>query len=185
MHTNFVISQIFMGLFYAVYFFTYRVKNRRLIIILNSLGQVFVICAFFFLNAYLGMLIASIALSRNIVLQILSQRNARKKLDPTKISSSEIIVFCIIICSSLVVAFFTYTSVLGLFSLLGIIIYSFSILQKNILLYRLLGIPGAISWLVYNVYVNNVIGIIFQAVLSIFIAYNYLKLKKELMLIGK
>lgn len=180
MHTTYIISQIFMFLFYVAYGGTFHAKSRTLIIILNSTGQVTLIIAFFLMNAYAGMVMAMVSLFRNGSYYILGNKNAANpNYDPTKISKGEFFIFGLIAIFTIFAAIFTYTSPFSLLSIIATIFYSFAILQKNIKFYRFAGIPTAVIWLVYYAYIQNIVGVICHTILIIFITYKYLQIKKE------
>lgn len=78
-------------------------------------------------------------------------------------------VFAFVVISSIVVSIFTFNGFLSLFSVFGTALYSFSICQKNIKVYRLLGIPCEALWVVYSIFISSALGILFEAILLGFI----------------
>ena len=171
----FIISQLFMLLFYMLTATTYIVKNRNYILGLNSLGQMALMGSLSFLSAYSGLAMAGVALSRNIVFYFIGKKNTNSK----KHTKQELFILVVIFILAVFVALITFTSLLGITPILATVIYSVSIFQKNILYYRLLGIPTTTLWVLYHIYTGNIIGIFFHSILMFFITYKYFKLKHE------
>ena len=102
-----------------------------------------------------------------------------------RVTIYDIVIFVVVCIVTAVFAFFTYAGAFSLLPIVGTLMYSFSICQKNILLYRRIGIFSTLVWFTYNIYVFNVVGILGQATLFFFIIHSYKKLRNEEMGEGK
>ena len=67
----------------------------------------------------------------------------------------------------------------SLFPLLAFILYTYSIWQSNIKVYRWLAVPISISWIIYNVYAQTLFGTITECSLLIIEIIGITKLKKN------
>jgi hypothetical protein len=67
-------------------------------------------------------------------------------------------------------------------SVFATMLYTYSVWQKKISIYKILGIPVGIIWIIYNIYIVSIFGIILEVVLLISaiigIVREY-KMKKE------
>ena len=171
----FYFSQIFMSLFYLFYALTYVTKKRHTILVLNTFGQVMFSLANFFLGAYSAVFMSIIAGVRNLLFLAFGH----KTTDPTKMSIYDIGIFSVVAIYAVISGWFTVYNFWSVLPMIATVGYSFSICQKNIKLYRLMGTPIAVIWAVFNVYTMNVVGMIGQSFLSFFIFYSYMKIRRE------
>ena len=59
-------------------------------------------------------------------------------------------------------------------------LYTYSVWQKKTSIYKLLGIPVGILWILYNIYVQSIFGIILESLLLICSTTGYiLEVKKN------
>lgn len=168
----FILSQVLAFCFYVFYGITYYTKSRNKILIFNSCGQILLALSFLLLGAYSGMTMNIVAFTRNVAFLIVGRQTSR-------ITKRDLTIFGAVVISCIIFSFLTYTSFLGLLPIIATVAYSYSICQKNILIYRMLGAPVAALWFIYYVYVFSVVGIALQFFLVGFITYNYIKLRKE------
>ena len=62
---------------------------------------------------------------------------------------------------------FTYDGYLSLLSVFATMIYTYSVWQKKTIVYKLLGIPVGVLWILYNIYVKSIFGVILESILLI------------------
>lgn len=169
----YIISQIITIIFYGLFAWSYFLKTRKMIIIVGSLAVLFNAVAFILLGAWSGVAMCAIALARNLVCYW-SEGNSHRL---TRISDSKlflIVVFITIFICSL----FTYEGFLSLMSIFATSIYSYSVWQKRPNIYKWCGIPVGILWIVYNIFIMSIFGIILESCLLIFVVGGILKSRK-------
>ena len=79
-------------------------------------------------------------------------------------------------------AIFTYNGFLSLLSIFATMLYTYSVWQKKTIVYKICGIFVSILWILYNIYVMSLFGIILESILLIASATGYfieLKSKKN------
>ena len=91
----------------------------------------------------------------------------RKNINKDIITKKDIIILIILYLISIISAIFTYDGALCLLSVFATMIYSFSVWQKDTIRYKFLGIPSEGLWLLYNIYIKSIFGIILEGILLI------------------
>ena len=81
---------------------------------------------------------------------------------------------------SIISAIYTYESVWSLLPVFATLIYTYSIFQKNIKIYRLLGIPTELCYVCYNFFIKSIFAIILSIIVLINSIIGYInEIKKE------
>ena len=170
---TYILSQIFTIITYAILALTYYTNDRKKILILSLLSIIANGIAYIFLKAWTGFTMCIVALFRNIIFLIDEIKNGQKKVNDKK----DIIIFLFLCFISIIFSIFTYDGFFSLFSVYGTILYTFSIWQKKTSIYILLGIPVGILWIIYNIYIMSIFGIILETILLIcpITSWNLLK----------
>lgn len=167
--TDYVLSQVFTIIMYVLLIITYYCKSRDKVLLLNMLASLASATAYIFLNAWTGLMTCIISLVRNIIYIIDEKKNGQRET----VGKKDIIILVIIGALLIVSAVFTYEGFFSLFSIIATMLYTFSICQKKTVVYRLLGIPAGICWIIYNTYVMSIFGIILESVLLIAAIIGY------------
>jgi hypothetical protein len=169
MFTTYNISQlcviaavIFLGL-------TYLLKNKKTILFLAILISLLYGAQYILLSAFTGFAINMVSIIRNVWFYI----NAKKE----KKNEFWVLLALILIASTF--SLFTYKDMYSIFPLLAFILYTYSIWQSNIKVYRWLAIPISISWIIYNVYAKTLFGTITECSLLVIEIIGITKLKKN------
>lgn len=174
--TTYILSQIFTILTYIFLALTYYSKNRKKLLILSFLSIIANIIAYILLSAWSGVAMCIIALLRNIIFLVDENKNGKRET----INQIDIVILIILYIISIISAVFTYEGVFSLLSVFAAMLYTFSVWQKKTKLYKLLGIPVETLWLLYNIYVGSIFGIILEAILLICSIIGYLlEIKKN------
>ncbi len=88
-----------------------------------------------------------VALIRNIIFLLDEKKNGKRE----KINKMDIIVLIILYIISIISAIFTYEGFFSLLSVFATMLYTFSVWQKKTNIYKLLGIPIGILWVLYKI----------------------------------
>lgn len=159
----YIISQIFTIITYALLGLTYYAKNRKTVLAISFLSLIANGIAYILLNAYTGLAMCIVALIRNIIFLIDEKKNGKTD----KITKKDIIILVILYLISIISAIFTYDGFLSLLSVFATMLYTYSVWQKKTKVYKLLGIPIGILWILYNIYIKSIFGIILETLLLI------------------
>ena len=174
----YVLSQVFIILNYVLLIATYQVKNRNTILIFNFGSIVATGLSYVFLSAWSGLAMVMIAGVRNIIFMLDEKRNGKSD----KITKKDTFILVILYTISIISAIYTYEGFLSLMSVFATMLYTYSVWQKKINIYKILGISVGIIWIIYNIYIASIFGIILEVSLLISaiigIVREY-KLKKE------
>jgi len=161
--TTYVLSQIFTIVMYILLATTYYLKNRKQILILNFLGIAANTVAYILLNAWTGLTMNIVALVRNIIFVIDEKENENKQT----ITMKDVIILAALYIISITFAVFTYDGFFSLFSVFATMLYTYSVWQKKTKVYKILGIPTCMLWILYNIYIMSIFGIVLESVLLI------------------
>ena len=160
---EYILSQIFTVIMYALLALTYYAKERKKVLVLNFAALIANGIAYVFLSAWSGLAMCFIALTRNIIFLIDEKKNGKRDT----INKMDIIILFVLYAISIVSAVFTYEGFLSLFSVFATMLYTYSVWQKKTTVYKLLGIPIGILWITYNSYIGSIFGIVLEGVLLI------------------
>lgn len=160
--TNYVISQIFVCISYAFLMATYFIKDYKSVLLFNLASIVFLASGYAFLNAVSGFASSCISTARNIALYI--HFLITKNNNQNKMSIFKIVVFVIITIVTIVVAIFTYENAFSLLPIVATVLFTYGICQNSSLIYKILGVPVSILWLIYNIFVFSLFGIILESI---------------------
>ena len=92
----------------------------------------------------------------------------------------DIIVLITFYIACVISAIFTFEGILSLVSIFATMVYTYSVCQKDTKIYKLLGIPVGILWVIYNSYVKSIFGIILEGILLICSISGYIIEKKNI-----
>lgn len=160
---NYILSQVFTIFTYVLLVITYYLKDRKSVLTISFLSLIANGIAYLFLNAYSGLAMCFIALIRNIIFLVDEKKNGKSD----KIKKKDIFILILLYLISIVSAIFTYNGLLSLLSVFATMLYTYSVWQKKIITYKMLGIPIGILWIFYNVYVKSIFGVILEGILLI------------------
>ncbi len=160
---NYVASQVFTILTYVLLAITYYVKNRKTVLVISFLSIIANAVAYILLNAYTGLAMCVVALIRNIYFMVDEKKNGKND----EIKKKDIVALIIIYGMIAISTVFTYEGFLSLLSVFATMLYTYSVWQKKTLVYKLCGIPGGVLWILYNLYVKSVFGVILEAILLV------------------
>ena len=146
---EYIFSQIFTVIGYFFTTATYHASNRKLVLILNLLSKFSFMVAYILLGAWSALAMIGVALIRNIVFMI-------NKKDTIK----DILMLIIVYLTTIISAIYTYEGFYSLLPVFATLIYTYSIFQKNIRIYKFLGIPTETCCVIYNFYIKSISAII-------------------------
>ncbi|MBR3696853.1 MAG: YgjV family protein [Clostridia bacterium] len=155
----YIISQIFTIIMYILLGITYQVKSRKKILILSILSNTFQGIAYILLKANSGFLMCILAIVRDVTTIIINIKIKDNKIKKRANLCTIILCYIAIIIS----AIFTYEGLFSMFSIIATMLYTYSIWQQNKKVYAILGTPIGICWIIYNIYVKSIFGVILEA----------------------
>lgn len=164
----YVISQIFGFVAFVLSLIAYHKDKKEKIFKIMVLANVLDIIHYFLLEAYSGCLTKVIALIRN---HIIILKESKKHLNNTIILVSLFIVY-------LILGIVTYENLFSILPIIAAMIYLFLAWNGNTLRVKKVAFYCYFLWLIYNICVFSIAGIIsnFVSIISTFIAvYNYKK----------
>lgn len=167
----YLLSQIIVIVATIFIAFTYFIKNRKKILILFILYSIFYGIHYLLLNAITGFLMNLVSIIRNIIFykqEINNKQNSKIFL---------VVLFSIIILFTLC----SYKDYYSLISMSASLISTYSIWQKNPIIYRILAVIVSICFIIYAIHINSVFAIITEVFLltTEIIGLILLKIQKD------
>lgn len=173
--TSYIISQILTIIMYGLLAWSYYAKDRKMVLVLSFLSLIANAVAYILLHAYTGLAMCIVALIRNVLFLIDEKKNGKRENTEKK----DIIILILLYVISIVSAVFTYEGIFSLLSVAATMLYTYSVWQKKTIVYKLLGIPIGILWVLYNLYVVSFFGVILEGVLLICSITGYILERKK------
>ena len=163
----YIISQILILILYSFLGISYLQKNRNKVLILNIIVDILHIAAMCLLKGYSGAAMGLVSLYRDIFLLIYSRKKNSKNRDIFILITSVILI--------IIFSFVTYNGIFSMLSIVATLITTFAIWQKNVKYYKFFGIISSLLWILYNVFVFSVVGIVLESIILIFSIIGYIK----------
>lgn len=169
--TVYIWSQILTLVEYGLLGLSYLAKKRKVVVTLDIFSMLCGIVAFFLLGADLGVGMSIIILLANFYyLWQEGQKKLRKKR-----YWWDYLMLAVILVAIVLITIFTNEGWLSLFSVVATALYEVSIWQKSTKIYKLLGIPVAGSWMLYNGFIRSPAGVFCELAMLIASIYGYIK----------
>lgn len=172
---TYILSQVFTIINYALVGLTYYAKDRKKILIISFLAVITNAIAYILLHAWTGVAMCIVVQIRNIIFLIDEKKNGKRET----IDKKDVIILIVLCSITVVFTIFTYDGFLSLLSVIATMIYTYSVWQKKTNIYKLLGIPVGILWILYNIYVKSIFGVILESILLICSTSGYLLERKK------
>ena len=172
---TYILSQVCTIIMYALLGITYQVKSKKKILILSLIANSFHGVAYILINAKSGLAMCILAILRDLSTMFISDRIKDEKKSK-KIYLSIIVIFFI---GLIISAIYTYEGILSMLSIIATAIYSYSIWQKNEKIYKALGTPASICWLIYDLFVKSIFGVIFDGIIFVCSVVGYVRSREN------
>ncbi len=150
---NYILSQILVIIAIGLYALTFLLKTKKNVLIIGLLGVVLNTISFILLGAYTGALVNVVAIIRSLWFFFEEKKGKRTWISLT-------IVMILIMFATI----FTYKNWIDILPFVAGIVYAFACWQKNIPLYRWLGILVSLIYIVYDVWFSSVFGVVSELI---------------------
>lgn len=178
---TYIFSQFFAIFAYMFLGMTYLIKKKNFVLLLNALSTTCFTISYIFLFAWSGVKMSMISLLRNLIFYLVARFAPNSK--NWKITSLAIVYMLIaadmILCFSLNKGIFAFNSVFDIVPYLATAIYTFAIWNEKGKMYKYFGILSSIAWIVYNIFIRTLFGIILESVMVICAIIGLIKHKND------
>ena len=162
---NYVLSQVFVVIAMACLGASYFVKSKKYILILNLLCTIFFAVEYLFLEAYAACAINLISLIR-IPWFYIDERYEKKDYI-SLIVISAIVIGC---------GIWTYKWWPDILVIFQGVLFTYSIWQKNVAVYRWIAPISSALFVIYDVMYKNILGIVFESCLVVMAIVSIIKM---------
>lgn len=166
---SYVISQIFVIFAYGFLGVTYLTKRKNIILILNALSTLCFTISYIFLSAWAGVMMSTISLLRNLVFYLVARFTANTKTH--KLSALIFILGLVsldfVLCLIVNTGIFSFGEIFEIFPYIATIIYTVAIWNEKGKWYKVLGICSSLAWIIYNIFLRSLFGVILETVMIV------------------
>ena len=164
-------SQVLTVIEYGLLGSTYFVKRRKMAVVLDIFSMIAGIGAYILLGADVGMAMSFVVLLANFYYLYDEKRRGKNH----RLQFRDYAVLMVVLAMIAVLVVLTYDGPLSLLSVLATVLYEISIWQNSTKVYKILGIPVALCWMLYNALILSVAGILSEAVIFVAAVVGYLR----------
>lgn len=178
---TYIWSQILTVVEYGLLGATYFAKRRKLVVILDTISMAAGILAYILLGADLGLAMSVVILLANFyyIWDEWYEGIEKKRRRKTKLvyghQVRDYVALGVVFAAIVGLAIWTYDEPLSLLSVAATALYEFSIWQNSTRVYKFLGIPVALCWMLYNGFILSVAGILAEGVVFLAAIVGYVK----------
>ena len=166
------ISQLFVLFAYIMCGATFFVRKREYVLYLSTGVCISFSVAYVFLSAWTGIAMNIVSIIRNIMFFLVAKHaSGNKKLNYFQLG---FIMFLTAIC-----AVFTYDGILSMAAVVASAIYTYAVWNKKSKYYKLFSILQSLAWIVYDIFINSILGIILESVMVICAIIGLIKNKSN------
>lgn len=162
----FYLGQLFGVIALVVLMISFQKNDKKTLLEYQILSSFFFAIQYLCLNAINGCLMNLIAMLRNVLFN---------KID------NKFSFLCLILILTLtsIFSFYSYTGLISLLPTIAVVLYSISLWQKNISITRIVGVVSCCLFIVYNIWVLAISGLVsnFLELISTMIAIYRFDLK--------
>lgn len=155
---QYILSQVFVVLAMIFMGITFLIKNKVKILFLSTLSVLCFALEFLLLGSITGMAVNLVSVFRGIWFFI-NEKNGKEK---------DYISLSIISVALIIAGYFSANIWMDYLAIVATVIYTYSIWQKNLYVYRYLAVLGSIFWISYNIIYLSLVGLICEICLLIF-----------------
>lgn len=179
MDVRYILSQVFVVIYFIVLAFSYLSKSHKSILIFQIVQISLLNLSYFFLSAWTGFALGFVSIARVVIYMLLDKRNPsehRSKLDIT--------VLVLFMVLGIVITAFTFEGFYSVFALANCLLFTYVTWQKSVKVYRFLGILTGIFEILYNVFIRSIMAIVLNSVVLLINIINIIRVygfkKKDL-----
>ena len=151
----FILIQIIGGIGYFLLSVSYYRKNKKDILFIQILSYMMFVIHYYLLGGITGSICNLLGLIGFLVIYFF-EKNHKNKL-PLFISP--------VVLAILIISLLTFKNIYSIFPIFASISVLISFLEKDVHIIRLIGVFSAICWLVYAIYCDSYVAIVFEVLL--------------------
>ena len=155
MKKMFILIQIIGGIGYFLLSVSYYRKNKKDILFIQILSYMMFVIHYYLLGGITGSICNLLGLIGFLVIYFF-EKNHKNKL-PLFISP--------VVLAILIISLLTFKNIYSIFPIFASISVLISFLEKDVHIIRLIGVFSAICWLVYAIYCDSYVAIVFEVLL--------------------
>lgn len=173
MSISWIFSQIFTVVEYGLLGASYLAKSRKAVVLLDIASMACGIVAYILLGADLGMAMSVIILLANFY--YLWDENKHDAKERSRLHPRDYVVLAVVLVAIGVMSYLTYDGPASLLSVAATTLYEISIWQKSTKIYKFIGIPVALCWMLYNGFIWSPFGVLCESVMFITSIVGYVR----------
>ena len=169
---DYILSQFFVLLAYIMCGATFFVKKRNYVFMLSTGVCLSFSVAYIFLSAWTGIAMNIISILRNLIFFLVAKyAMGNKKLNYFQLA--------LILVLMAVFAVVTYDGILSLAAVFASAIYTYAVWNEKSKYYKIYAIASSLAWIIYNFFINSILGIILESVMVVCAIIGLVKNKNK------
>lgn len=169
----YIISQIFITCALVGQGATYFISNRHRQLVAIIFSNLMSAACFLILGGYVAVAMNGIAILRDTTSNIINMRRGGRAADKITHTDRWLLVLWIALLTAASMVMPHGDGIMSILPYFSTMIFTVAIWQKNVLIYRFAGLITNSLLIVYNVYMNNFMGVVMQSGLLMFAAAGF------------
>jgi len=162
----YIISQVLTIVASILICSSFFIKRRVFVLIVTISANVILIVAWGFLGAFIGLGMIGVEIVRDIASYSIYQK--RDKKYKYRILRLDWIMLFLYLTAMVLITVFTETGgVMSLFAFFAVFFFTVGIWQKKRLVFLICAIISEACWIVYNIYIESIFGLVWEVALFI------------------
>lgn len=157
---NYIISQVLAVISYIFLALTFIVKGRYKLLFFKMFSAGFISLSYLLLQGYTGVAINLFVIFRTIVILLANKYQQKNKI-------LDYIIIIVLSLLVILITIFTYESLFSILLGLSSFITNFALWQKNVLVYRILGLVSTVLSITYTIFKTSYLAAICQGIIII------------------
>lgn len=170
---QYITSQFFILAAFALQAITYFVTRRGKQLSTMILSNMCMGIGYALLGGWIGVYMHIIAITRDVTSNIINNRRA--PVDKNKTTRLDWWLLALWIGLLTITSVFTANGFVSLFTYFATVTFTISIWQKNVFIYRLLGIFVGIFSIIYQAFLQSFVGTTLASVMLVFVIIGFIK----------
>ena len=172
---NYVLSQIFTIIMYILLGVTYQIKNRKKLLYFSILSNFACGISYLLLSGLSGLSMCVLAILRDLITIVIDNNIKNVKIK----KQAYLLVIILFFVAAITSMIYTYDGFYSLFSVFATLLYTYSIWQTNAVVYKIFGTPVSLCWIIYNIYIKSIFGVILESFILVTSLIGFIREKEH------
>lgn len=161
---TYISSQILAVIYYILFSLTYYMKKRTSTLFIGFIAILIHSISYLLLGGYTATMMGVVAVFRNIIFMYEDKINKKSKL-----------LLYILYFITIIFGIVTYKDFFSILPIIATILYTYSVWQTDVKNYKLFGFISSFIYVIYNIYLKSIFGILLEFIKTLYAFIGYIK----------